>query len=153
MALLALPHCVGLPYWHHQLVSSCYHHQPESHQSSLQIVLELERSRPIDRTPGTPGSDKKSLDRAHFTINSQFYVSKKRACDCFNSSHIMVHCTWKQWIVFLREECTSCRSKVWDIRSFRWCSFGFRCSSCRSARSTFWKDDVTFIYVEDFHDA
>ena len=39
MAPLALPHCLGLPYGHHQLVLSCYPHQPESHQLSLQIVL------------------------------------------------------------------------------------------------------------------
>ena len=25
----------NLPYWHHQLVLSWYHHQPESHQQSL----------------------------------------------------------------------------------------------------------------------
>ena len=60
---LALPHCLGLPYWHYQLVLSLYLHQPESHQFSLQKVLdsvsEWERTGPIDRTPGTPGSDKK----------------------------------------------------------------------------------------------
>ena len=39
MAPLALPHCLGLPYWHHQLVLSCYPHQPESHQLSLQNSL------------------------------------------------------------------------------------------------------------------
>ena len=33
MSLLALPHCLWLSYWHHQLVLSCYLHQPESHQS------------------------------------------------------------------------------------------------------------------------
>ena len=40
MAPLILPHCLRLPYWHHQLVLSCYHHQPESHQLSLQIVCQ-----------------------------------------------------------------------------------------------------------------
>ena len=39
MAPLALPHCLGLPYGHHQLVLSCYPHQPESHQLSLQKWL------------------------------------------------------------------------------------------------------------------
>ena len=52
-------HCLGLPYWHYQLVLSWYLHQPESHQLSLQKVTQLERTGPIDRTPGTPGSDKK----------------------------------------------------------------------------------------------
>ena len=33
---LALPHCVGMPYWHYQLVLGWYLHQPESHQLSLQ---------------------------------------------------------------------------------------------------------------------
>ena len=32
---LALPHCLGLPYWHYQLVLSWYLHQPESHQLNL----------------------------------------------------------------------------------------------------------------------
>ena len=27
----ALPHCLGLPYWHYQLVLSLYLHQLESH--------------------------------------------------------------------------------------------------------------------------
>ena len=62
MAPLALPHCLGRPYWHHQLVLSCYPHQPESHQLSLKIVLQFQRSGPIDRTPGTPGSDKKKIE-------------------------------------------------------------------------------------------
>jgi len=34
MVPLALPHCIGLPDGHHQLVLSCYPHQPESHQLS-----------------------------------------------------------------------------------------------------------------------
>ena len=52
-----------LPYWHNQLVLSWYHHQPESHQQSFnrRSCTELERPRPIDRTPGTPGSGKKSF--------------------------------------------------------------------------------------------
>ena len=29
-----------LPYWHHQLVLSWYHHQPESHQQSFTKLLE-----------------------------------------------------------------------------------------------------------------
>merc|ERR1719458_2201228 len=40
MAPLALPHCLGLPYWHYQLVLSWYLHQPESHQLSLHKVSE-----------------------------------------------------------------------------------------------------------------
>ena len=32
--------CLGLPYWHYQLVLSCYPHQPESHQLSLHKVSE-----------------------------------------------------------------------------------------------------------------
>ena len=51
--------------WHYQLVLSLYLHQLESHQLSLQKVSQfvslLETSRPIDRTPGTPGSDKNAL--------------------------------------------------------------------------------------------
>ena len=63
---LALPHCLGMPYWHYQLVLSLYLHQPESHQFSLHKVLESlslwERTGPIDRTPGTPGSDNYEQD-------------------------------------------------------------------------------------------
>ena len=57
----ALPDCLGLPYWHYQLVLTWYLHQPESHQLSLQQPLglsEWQTTGPIDRTPGTPGSDK-----------------------------------------------------------------------------------------------
>ena len=60
-----LPHCLGMPYWHHQLVLSLYLHQLESHQLSLHKRLSLslwERTGPIDRTPGTPGSDKNVTD-------------------------------------------------------------------------------------------
>ena len=33
-------HCLGLPCWHYQFVLSWYLHQPESHQLSLQNVLD-----------------------------------------------------------------------------------------------------------------
>ena len=65
VALVALPHCLGLPYWHYQLVLSLYLHQLESHQLSLhkwltQFVSERQANPYIG--PGTPGSDKnKSL--------------------------------------------------------------------------------------------
>ena len=36
---LALPHCLGLPYWHYQLVLSLYLHQLELHQLSLHKAL------------------------------------------------------------------------------------------------------------------
>ena len=62
---IALPHCLGLPYWHYQLVLSWYLHQPETHQLSQQNISHLETLGPIDRTPGIPGSDKK------FRIRSQ----------------------------------------------------------------------------------
>ena len=58
VALHALPHCRWLPYWHHQLVLRSYFHQPESYQLSLTNVLDLDTSRLIDRTSGTPGSFK-----------------------------------------------------------------------------------------------
>ena len=38
ISLLAFLHCLGLPYWHYQLVFSWYPHQPESHQLSLNKV-------------------------------------------------------------------------------------------------------------------
>ena len=51
-----------LPYWHHQLALSWYHHQPESHQQSFTNLLDIERQGPIDRTPETPGSGKNDED-------------------------------------------------------------------------------------------
>ena len=51
-----------MPYWQYQLVLRWYLHQPQSHQVSLQnVVSELDRYRPMDRTPGIPGFDKNNL--------------------------------------------------------------------------------------------
>ena len=64
-----LPHCLELPYWHHQLVLSWYPHQPESHQLSLHKVLDslthsLSDGHPDTKIgPGIPGSDKNNLCR------------------------------------------------------------------------------------------
>ena len=58
-----MPHCLGLPYWHYQLVLTWYLHQPESHQLSFNKVPHSITTGPIDRTPGTPGSDKKKLKK------------------------------------------------------------------------------------------
>ena len=44
--LMLLIHCLGLPYWHYQLVLSWYPHQPESHQLSLH--------KGVGRTDGHP---------------------------------------------------------------------------------------------------
>ena len=38
ICIVTLPFCLGLPYWHHQLVLSCNSHQPESHQLSQHLV-------------------------------------------------------------------------------------------------------------------
>ena len=61
----ALPHCLVLPYWHYQLVLSWYPHLLESHQLSLTnvclFVCLWRTSRPKDRTPGLPGSDKNTI--------------------------------------------------------------------------------------------
>ena len=35
---LALPHCLGMPFWHYQLVLSLYLHQQESHHLSFKKV-------------------------------------------------------------------------------------------------------------------
>ena len=54
-----LPYCsiALLPYCPIALLPYCLH-QTESHQLCLQNVSHLVTSGPIDRTPGTPGSDK-----------------------------------------------------------------------------------------------
>ena len=53
----ALPHCLGLPFWHYQLVLTWYLHQLESHQLSFknvsEWVSEWQTSGHINRTPGT----------------------------------------------------------------------------------------------------
>ena len=87
-----------------------------------------------------------------FTLIDKATFPKEMHANILTPKYIIVS-TWKQWIVSLREECTSCRSTAWGIQTFRWYSFGFQYSSCQSARSIFWKDDVTFIYIKDFHDA
>ena len=49
----ALPDCVGMPYWHYQLVLSWYLHQLELHQLSLHIrllVSELVREKQTHRS-------------------------------------------------------------------------------------------------------
>ena len=47
----ALPDCLGLPYWHYQLVLTWYLHQPTSHQLTFNKVSQLQTTGPIDRTP------------------------------------------------------------------------------------------------------
>ena len=65
---------VGLPYWHYQQVPSWYLHQPKSHQLSLNKFSQLETPRPMDRTPGIPGSDKH--------IYSSFEIRMKMGAVC-----------------------------------------------------------------------
>ena len=55
IAQLAFLHCLGLPYWHYQLVLSWELHQLESHKLSFNKVW-WQTLGPIDRTPGIPGS-------------------------------------------------------------------------------------------------
>ena len=50
-----LQHCLGLPFWHYQLVLSWYLHQPESQRLGLS---DGRTSGPKYWTPGLPGSDK-----------------------------------------------------------------------------------------------
>ena len=40
----ALPHCLGMPYWHYQLGLSLYLQQSESHQLSLHKPLSVSQS-------------------------------------------------------------------------------------------------------------
>ena len=69
-----------MPYRHYQLVLSWYLHQPESHQLSLQKVTQFvslfETLEPIDRTPGTPGSDKKSGKCERFLFGNMWDILK-----------------------------------------------------------------------------
>ena len=42
-SLTCIPHCLGFPCWHYQLVLSWYLHQPEAHQLSLQKATQSVR--------------------------------------------------------------------------------------------------------------
>ena len=63
---LTLPLCLVMPYWHYHLVLGWYLYQSESYQLSFKSLshsltyrqTDRQTSGPIDRTPGTPGSDK-----------------------------------------------------------------------------------------------
>ena len=59
-------HCLGLPYWHYQLVLSCYLHlhQPKSRQLSLDNMRQFQTLGRIDQTPGIPGPDENIPNRA-----------------------------------------------------------------------------------------
>ena len=66
---LALPYCLGMLYWHHKLVLSCYPHQPESRQLSLQMVCYWRTSRPRYWTPGASMLQKKKSPNNFFSGN------------------------------------------------------------------------------------
>ena len=88
---LALPHCLGIPYWYYQLVSSWYPHQPESHQLSLNKVCYIyawRTSGPKDRTPGLPGSDKNTAQLAQFWLICPLLLPWKRSEALFKVTHI-----------------------------------------------------------------
>ena len=59
----ALPDCVGMPYWHYQLVLSWYLHQPESHQLSWTKPLLLRETRTHRSDQGHLGPIK-NMDRS-----------------------------------------------------------------------------------------
>ena len=82
---LALPHCLGMPHWHYQLVLSLYLHHPESHQLSLHKG-KWRTTGPNYRTPGLPGSDKKAQKMCK-KVSQNFH--KKEGCDGSG---------WKKWL-------------------------------------------------------
>ena len=78
------PIWLKLPYWHHRLVLSWYHHQSSSVKvTSAKFqskVSEIQRPGPIDQTSGTPGLEKNMLipqifeifqDRCGFDLGSR----------------------------------------------------------------------------------
>ena len=69
------------------IVLSWYHHQPESHQQSFTKLPELETPGPIDRTPETPGSGKKSLGpEPHQLTNASYVESGEVMSICVNEA-------------------------------------------------------------------
>ena len=77
--IVTLHYCLGLPYWHHQLVLGCNPHQPESHQLSQHILCHWRTSRPTDRTPGTPGSGKKRIASQRGLLHLSLIYDKSNA--------------------------------------------------------------------------
>ena len=76
-----------LPYWHHQSVLSWYHHEPESHQQSFTKFLDGGTPGPIDRTPETAGSGKKSLGpEPHQLTNASYVESGEVMSFCVNEA-------------------------------------------------------------------
>ena len=122
MEPLASPHCLELPNWHHQFVLSWYLHQPESHQLSFKSMSYLDRSRPIDRTPGIPVSDKKpfppplGLIRA---IGGNFWLNRK-----INSYHQIFIILSQQRVVccLKRKQLVSSLTSLNITRGFKYTS-------------------------------
>ena len=78
------------------IVLSWYHHQPESHQQSLNQSLGcmyIETPGPIDRTPETPGSGKKDKtvrERKRRQVRKCLYLQPWRDADWVRNAGLAV---------------------------------------------------------------
>ena len=126
---LVLPHCLGLPFWHYQLVLSLYLHQPESHQLSLQKV-----SHSVSETR-THRSDQRYLGPIKMYILYQVRILKSgksqhhkhgifhiKSCMFFMRWfwHCAFSCASSIHLVFCRHSCIACRQKV-SLRCVKTC--------------------------------
>ena len=121
----AIVHCLGLPYWHYQLVLSWYLLQPESHQLSLQNLSHLRTDIRTQR------SDPRYLG----PIKIQIWIPiSKLAGPFFGISAIKFSCATERGNIFLCiskcrnwiKECRNfCHNNSWDLLATLCCwSFG-----------------------------
>ena len=98
--LHALPDCLGLPYWHYQLVLSWYLHQPESHQLSLQNLSDVCSDNRTHRSDqGYLGPIKITL-LGTFLYNQHFDIKSMHVNEFFPPKPPLFHNLW--WWEYVR---------------------------------------------------
>ena len=132
-----MSHCLGLPYWHYQLVSSWYLHQPESHQLSLQNVCDGRTSGPKDRTPGLPGSDKNSIVELPKRLLLHQGLLSSGQCLCSYSSFNLVTLGPIAAPLFGLPDFTTAKTSLGSIRSFGYCKCFHRCYCTRNTMEAY----------------
>ena len=73
ICIVTLPFCLGLPYWHHQLVLSCNSHQPESHQLGTPVCTNIDEFLEKFQTAFEPPP---SFSENHVANLYQFHAQK-----------------------------------------------------------------------------
>ena len=122
--------------WHYQLVLSLYLHQLESGQLSFNRVTQFQTTGPIDRTPGTPGSDNKLLPLE--TLLQSIYNWFLNVSDVVLGGCIRSWCKKNLWhhhseLVLVKLVCVWYRCSDMGVWSWIWWVVDIYCSiSCWS---------------------